>query len=93
MVGNLEYPSGSSCFRCPFAAFAGFPAWSMACYPHHDGLGTNEGAQAQFRITGPEALVEIASVEVARGKNLVARLRDKFFSANVQGQIFINSKH
>jgi len=53
-------------------------------YPHHDGLGANEGVQAQFRITGQETVVETGSVDVANGKNLAARLRDKFFS-NVVG--------
>ncbi|WP_430258269.1 McrC family protein [Neorhizobium sp. IRS_2294] len=48
-------------------------------YPHHDGLGANEGVQAQFRITGQETVVETGSVDVANGKDLAARLRDKFF--------------
>ncbi len=48
-------------------------------YPHHDGLGANEGVQAQFRITGQETVVETASVDVANGKDLAARLRDKLF--------------
>lgn len=48
-------------------------------YPHHEGLGDNAGVQAQFRITGPETVVEAASVDVADGKDLVARLRNKFF--------------
>src|SRR5690606_24411516 len=54
-------------------------------YPHHDGLGTNEGVQAQFRITGQETVVETASVDVASGENLVARLRDKFLPAIMHG--------
>ncbi|WP_420022722.1 McrC family protein [Cereibacter azotoformans] len=53
-------------------------------YPHHDGLGTNEGVQAKFRITGQETLVETASVDVANGKDLVARLRHKLFPTIVQ---------
>ncbi|MCY0146835.1 McrC family protein [Hoeflea sp. G2-23] len=48
-------------------------------YPHHDGLGANEGVQAQFRISGQETVVETASLDVASGKDLVARLRDKLF--------------
>lgn len=48
-------------------------------YPHHDGLGANEGVQAQFRITGQETVVETGSVDVANGKDLAARLREKFF--------------
>ena len=58
-------------------------------YPHHDGLGANEGVQAQFRITGQETVLETASVDVANGKDLVARLRDKLFSTNMQEAIFI----
>jgi len=58
-------------------------------YPHHDGLGANEGVQAQFRITGHETVLETASVDVANGKDLVARLRDKLFSTNMQEAIFI----
>lgn len=53
-------------------------------YPHHDGLGTNEGVQAKFRIMGQETLVETASVDVANGKDLVARLRDKLFPTIMQ---------
>ncbi|WP_372923063.1 McrC family protein [Roseovarius sp.] len=53
-------------------------------YPHHVGLGANKGAQAQFRITGQETLVETASVDVANGKDLVARLRDKLLPAIIQ---------
>ncbi|OLP57566.1 restriction endonuclease [Rhizobium rhizosphaerae] len=47
-------------------------------YPHHNGLGANEGVQAQFRITGQETVIETGSVDVANGKDLAARLRDKF---------------
>lgn len=57
-------------------------------YPHHEGLGTNEGVQAQFRITGQETLVETASVDVANGQDLVARLRDKLFPTIRQDSIF-----
>jgi 5-methylcytosine-specific restriction enzyme subunit McrC len=58
-------------------------------YPHHDGLGTNEGVQAQFRITGQETLVETASVDVANGKELVARLRDKLFPTIMQDSLVL----
>jgi 5-methylcytosine-specific restriction enzyme subunit McrC len=50
-------------------------------YPHHDALGANEGVQAQFRITGQETVVETASLDVASGKDLVARLKGKLFAA------------
>ncbi|MBB3592410.1 5-methylcytosine-specific restriction enzyme subunit McrC [Rhizobium sp. BK529] len=58
-------------------------------YPHHDGLGANEGVQAQFRITGQETVVETASVDVANGKDLAARLRDKFFSTVMQENLIL----
>jgi 5-methylcytosine-specific restriction enzyme subunit McrC len=48
-------------------------------YPHHEGLGGNEGIQAQFQITGQPTVIETASVDVANGKDLVARLRNAFF--------------
>ena len=53
-------------------------------YPHHDGLSANEGVQARFRITGQETLIETASVDVANGKDLVARLREKLFPSIIQ---------
>ncbi|NEJ00149.1 McrC family protein [Rhizobium ruizarguesonis] len=58
-------------------------------YPHHDGLGAVEGVQAQFRITGQETVVETASVDVANGKDLTARLRDKFFSTVTQENLVL----
>jgi 5-methylcytosine-specific restriction enzyme subunit McrC len=48
-------------------------------YPHHDGLGGNEGIQARFQITDRQTLIETASVDVANGKDLVARLRNALF--------------
>lgn len=59
-------------------------------YPHHYALGTNEGVQAQFRITGQETLVETASVDVANGKDLVARLRSKLFPTLMHGSPALN---
>ena len=52
-------------------------------YPHHEGLGDEEGVQAQFRITGQETVLKTASVDVADGdeKALVKRLRDKILPA------------
>lgn len=59
-------------------------------YPHHDALGTNEGIQAQFRITDQETLVETASVDVANGKDLVARLRSELFPTMMHGSPALN---
>ena len=39
-------------------------------YPHHGGLGENEGIQAQFQMTSRETVVETASFDIADGKNL-----------------------
>jgi 5-methylcytosine-specific restriction enzyme subunit McrC len=51
-------------------------------YPHHEGLGANEGIHARFQITGQQTVIETASVDVADGKHLVARLRNVFFPSN-----------
>lgn len=59
-------------------------------YPHHEGLGDNEGVQAQFRITGQEAVVETASVDVADGKELVARLRNKLFATVTEERLVVH---
>jgi 5-methylcytosine-specific restriction enzyme subunit McrC len=52
------------------------PRLTLLC-PHHDGLGEMEGVQAQFRITGGEMVLETASIDVADGKDLVDRLKNK----------------
>jgi len=44
-------------------------------YPHHGDLSAEEGVQAQFRISGQETIIETASVDVAQGDNMTARLR------------------
>lgn len=48
-------------------------------YPHHVGLGRNEGVQTQFRITGHDTLIDTASVDVANSKQIVTRLRNNLF--------------
>lgn len=58
-------------------------------YPHHAGLGANEGLKAQFQITGQETVVETASVDVANGRDLVARLRGKLFAALLQDPLVL----
>ena len=45
-------------------------------YPHHGDLSAEEGVQAQFRISGQETIIETASVDVAKGDNMIARLRN-----------------
>ena len=43
-------------------------------YPHHDGLLAEEGVQAQFQISGQSTIIETASVDVANGTDITARL-------------------
>lgn len=45
-------------------------------YPHHGGLGGNEGVQTQFRITGHDTLIDTASIDIANQEDIVVRLRD-----------------
>jgi 5-methylcytosine-specific restriction enzyme subunit McrC len=58
-------------------------------YPHHHGLGDNEGVQAQFRITGHDTVLETASIDVAERKDLVARLRDKIFPSTTAERVVL----
>jgi 5-methylcytosine-specific restriction enzyme subunit McrC len=44
-------------------------------YPHHSGLGTDESVHARHRITGGEAILETASIDIARRETLLARIR------------------
>jgi len=44
-------------------------------YPHHDGLGSPEGIQAQFNITGQSTLLQTASIDVAVFTQIVERLK------------------
>ena len=45
-------------------------------YPHHQDLSESEGLQAQFRISGQETIIETASVDVATGDDMIARLKN-----------------
>jgi len=44
-------------------------------YPHQQDLSGSEGLQAQFRISGQETIIDTASVDVASGVDIVARLK------------------
>ncbi|WP_428380878.1 McrC family protein [Nevskia ramosa] len=44
-------------------------------YPHHSRLGGEESVHARHKITGLEATIETASIDVAIGKNMIERLR------------------
>jgi 5-methylcytosine-specific restriction enzyme subunit McrC len=56
-------------------------------YPHHEGLCGNEGIQAKFQITGQQTVIETASVDVANGKDLVARLRNALFLTTTEERL------
>ncbi|RAR48266.1 5-methylcytosine-specific restriction enzyme subunit McrC [Paraburkholderia unamae] len=56
-------------------------------YPHYEGLGGNEGIQAKFQITGQQTVIETASVDVANGKDLVARLRNALFLTTTEERL------
>jgi hypothetical protein len=44
-------------------------------YPHHSGLGSDGSVHARHRITGHEAVLETASIDIARRDNVLERLR------------------
>lgn len=50
-------------------------------YPHHVGLGDQEGIHSQFQVTGRETLLETASFDISNGKSLVDRMMDRILSA------------
>ena len=49
-------------------------------YPHHAGLGNEEGIRARFRVTGQETLLETASFDISTGADLVDRIRDRILT-------------
>ena len=50
-------------------------------YPHHAGLGDDEGIHARFRVTGQETILETASFDISNGKSLVDRIIDRMLPA------------
>lgn len=46
-------------------------------YPHHTGLGDDEGIRARFRVTGQETVLETASFDISNGKDLVDRVMNR----------------
>lgn len=56
-------------------------------YPHHAGLTEKEGVQAKFQISGQETIIETASVDVARGDNMIARLRSMIDLATAEALV------
>lgn len=49
-------------------------------YPHHTGLGEEEGLRARFRVTGLETLLETASFDISTGTDLVERIRSRILT-------------
>jgi 5-methylcytosine-specific restriction enzyme subunit McrC len=49
-------------------------------YPHHAGLGDEEGIRARFRVTGQETLLETASFDISTGADLVDRIRGRILT-------------
>jgi len=45
-------------------------------YPHHAGLGDDEGIRARFRVSGQETVLDTASFDISNGKDLVERIID-----------------
>ena len=45
-------------------------------YPHHSGLGDDDGRHGRHRIGGDEAYLEISSLDVSHGKRITQRLND-----------------
>lgn len=50
-------------------------------YPHHAGLGDQEGIRARFQVTGQETVLETASFDISSGKELVDRVLNRILSA------------
>ncbi len=46
-------------------------------YPHHTGLGDEEGIRARFRVTGQETVLETASFDISNGRDLVDRVMNR----------------
>lgn len=44
-------------------------------YPHHQELSGEESIHTRHRITGHEAILEMAGIDVAQGKNVLDRAR------------------
>lgn len=49
-------------------------------YPHHPGLGAEEGVHAQHRLTVHATILETASIDVSNSANMLTRLRRLFLS-------------
>ncbi|PCD75555.1 McrC family protein [Pseudothioclava arenosa] len=46
-------------------------------YPHHAGLGDEEGVRARYRVTGQETVLETASFDISTGNDVVDRVTNR----------------
>jgi 5-methylcytosine-specific restriction enzyme subunit McrC len=53
-------------------------------YPHHAGLGDEEGIRARFRVTGQETLLETASFDISSGQDLVDRISNRILAGTAE---------
>ncbi|MEL0436631.1 McrC family protein [Phycobacter sp. K97] len=58
-------------------------------YPHHPGLGATELVQARHRITGQTTTLEIASIDVANGENIIDRLQSLLLSSELAAELSV----
>lgn len=61
-----------------YAQLYGAPRLTLL-YPHHAGLGGKELVHARHRISGHETILEMASIDVANGDDMLGRLRSLIF--------------
>ena len=58
-------------------------------YPHHPGLGATELVQARHRITGQTTTLEIASIDVANGGNIIDRIQSLLLSSELAAELSV----
>lgn len=58
-------------------------------YPHHPGLGATELVQTRHRITGQTTTLEIASIDVANGGNIIDRLRSLLLPSELAAELSV----
>lgn len=58
-------------------------------YPHHPGLGATELVQAKHRITGQTTALEIASIDVANGGNIIDRIQSLLLSSEFAAELSV----
>jgi 5-methylcytosine-specific restriction enzyme subunit McrC len=59
-------------------------------YPHHAGLGNDEGIHARFRVTGQETVLETASFDISSGQDLMDRISNRILAGTAEVAHFPN---